>query len=137
MKIKNKVIEEIIIHSQKHAPLEACGYLAAKDGLIVLAYALANIDQSSEHFAFDPKEQFSVLKNIRAKGLEIYAVYHSHPFSGARPSEEDIRLAYDPNIAYVIVSLAGGKTDVKAFKINNQKQKVEPINLEVIRDEGL
>lgn len=137
MKIKDKVVREMIIHSQKDVPLEACGYLAAKDGIIVLSYALTNIDQSSEHFAFDPKEQFSALKNIRAKGLEIYAVYHSHPFSPARPSEEDIKLACDPNILYVIVSLAGANAEVKAFKINNQKQKVEPINLEVIRDEGL
>lgn len=130
MKIKNKVIEEIIIHAQKQAPLEACGYLAANCGIIVESYALTNIDQSSEHFSFDPKEQFAALKNIREKSLEICAVYHSHPFSLARPSEEDIKLAYDSNMLYVIISLSGSKADVKAFKI--QKQKIEQINLEIV-----
>jgi proteasome lid subunit RPN8/RPN11 len=56
------------------------------------------------------------------------ANYHSHPETPARPSDEDIRLVYDPNISYVIVSLAAGQTDVKSFRIQNgvvEKEEIE------------
>ncbi len=89
-------------------------------------------DKSEEHFSFDPKEQFESVKDARAKGLEVCAVYHSHPETAARPSPEDMKLAYDPNMSYVIVSLAGGEEDIKSFKITDSKVELE--NLEVVSD---
>jgi proteasome lid subunit RPN8/RPN11 len=119
MKIKRDILDKIIAHAQKEAPLEACGYLAGKDGIIVKHYELTNTDKSEEHFSFDPKEQFETLRDARQNGLEMSAVYHSHPATPARPSEEDKRLAYDPNIRYVIISLADGMADVRSFRIVN------------------
>lgn len=135
MKILKKVIKEMGEHAKKEAPLEACGYLASKDGIIMASYALANIDKSNEHFSFDPKEQFAAVKDARAKGWEICVVYHSHPASPARPSQEDIKLAYDPNMSYFIVSLAGGNQEARAFSIKGGV--VAKINLEVIDDKGV
>jgi hypothetical protein len=50
--------------------------------------------------------------------------------SPARPSQEDIRLAYDPYISYVIISLADGGEDVKSFKIKDGQ--VIPENIEIV-----
>ncbi len=135
MKIKKEVIGQLAAHAKKEAPIEACGYLTARYGIITSAYKLTNIDRSSGHFSFEPKEQFEALKDARARGLEIRAVYHSHPASPARPSEEDIKLAYDPQMLYVIISLEEGREDVKAFEIKNGK--VTPVKLEIIEDEGI
>jgi len=135
VKILERVIRQLVLEAKKESPIEACGYLAGKNGVITYAYALTNIDVSSEHFSFDPKEQFAALKDIRSRGLEICAVYHSHPSSPARPSPEDIKLAYDPSILYVIISLAENKEDVRVFKIINQKADL--VNLEVVVDEDI
>lgn len=132
MKITKKVIKEMLDHARKEAPLEACGYLGAKDGIITKIYVLTNIDKSSEHFSFEPKEQFLAVKDARAQGLEICAVYHSHPASPARPSQEDVKLAYDPEMSYFIISLAGGDEEVRAFSIKSGE--VSEINLEVVDD---
>lgn len=129
MKIKRDIIGQIIEHAKREAPLEACGYLAAKDGIVSRYYDLTNIDHSQEHFSFDPKEQFAVVKDARAKGYEVCAVYHSHPATPARPSVEDIKLAYDPVISYVIVSLAGGQEDVRSFKIAGGKAEREDLEM--------
>ena len=135
MKIKKDIITAIIAHAKKDAPIEACGYLASQNGGVVKHYELNNIDQSPEHFSFDQKDQFDVLRDTRAKGLKITGVYHSHPQSPARPSDEDIRLAYDPTYSYVIVSTAGESADVKSFQIKNSKVELQEI--EVINDADL
>lgn len=119
IKVTQKVYDQILAHAQKELPIEACGYLAGKDGVVTKAFELTNIDQSNEHFSFDPKEQFEVMRNTRQEGLDLIANYHSHPETPARPSEEDIKLAYDPNILYFIASLADSKKDLKAFSIKN------------------
>lgn len=129
MKIKKDVISKIIAHAKRGVPLEVCGYLAGQNGVINKHYELTNLDQSEVHFSFDPKEQFAVVKDARAKGYDIGAVYHSHPASPARPSQEDIRLAYDPHISYVIVSLADGKADIKSFKIREKQVIPEAIDI--------
>lgn len=135
MKINSSVIKGLITQAKKELPFEACGYLASREGLVSSFYALSNKDRSSEHFSFDPKEQFAAVKDARAKGLAIRAVYHSHPASPARPSPEDIKLAYDPEMIYVIVSLAGGREDIGAFKIKGQE--VSALDLEVVDDQGV
>jgi proteasome lid subunit RPN8/RPN11 len=130
MKIKKSIIEAIITQAKKDAPIEACGYLASQGKVVIKHYELSNVDKSSEHFSFDPQDQFKVAKEARSCDLDIIAVYHSHPQSPAYPSAEDIKLAYDPDISYVIVSLLEAKEEVKSFKIKNSK--VFPEKLEVI-----
>jgi proteasome lid subunit RPN8/RPN11 len=127
--ISPEVLESIIEHAKHELPNEACGYLSGKDGHITKNYRLTNIDHSPEHFSFDPVEQFATIKKARKEGLEILANYHSHPETPARPSVEDIKLAFDPNIYYFIVSLAGSKPDVKAFRI--VKGFVEKIEIHI------
>ena len=47
---------------------------------------------------------------------------HSHPESPSRPSEEDKRLAYDPTVNYLILSLMDMDQPVlKAFDIDKEK----------------
>lgn len=130
MKIKKEIISNIITHAKSGTPIEMCGYLASENGTVSKHYELTNIDQSEDHFTFDPKEQFDTVKDARKNGLEVCAVYHSHPVTPARPSEEDIKLAYDPNISYVIISLADGGENVKSFKIKDAQ--VTPEEIEIV-----
>ena len=108
MKIKKDIIDKIIAHAKQGLPLEVCGYLASRNGVFSHHYEMTNIDQSQEHYFMDKEEQMKTVKEARANGFELGATYHSHPVTPARPSEEDIKLAYDPNISYVIISLFYG-----------------------------
>jgi proteasome lid subunit RPN8/RPN11 len=71
----------------------------------------------------------SIFRSIQKAGLEILANYHSHPETPARPSQEDIRLAFDPNISYVIVSLAAEIPDIKSFRIKGGEVEREEIQI--------
>ena len=78
----------------------------------------------------EPKEQFKVIKDIREGGLEMLAIYHSHPETPARPSAEDIRLALTPDVTYVIVSLANGDHPaVKGFHMENGNVTKVPVRI--------
>ena len=87
------------------------------------------MDQSEVHFSMDPKEQFAAVKDMHDQGLKLSGVYHSHPAGPTRPSAEDIRLAHDPDIIYVIVSLAETKPSVSAFSIRRGEVTLEPIEI--------
>ena len=120
MKIPQNIIAELIAQAQKDAPDESCGYLlGTADGNVTVNYWMENIDHSSEHFSFAPKDQFTALRYAREKGLKILANWHSHPASPSRPSQEDLRLANDPTIRYAILSLLDGEPKLNSFKILN------------------
>lgn len=104
--ISKPVLAELAATAGKAAPLEACGLLAGRDGKVIKFYPLTNIDASPEHFSMKPEEQFTAVKDMRQMGLKMLAIWHSHPSSPPRMSEEDLRLAYTPDIVYVILSLA-------------------------------
>lgn len=134
IQIPRTILDGIVLQARAELPNEACGLLAGNvtDQAIVAKkrYGLTNADASPEHFTFLPAEQFATLRAARSEGLNIIANYHSHPVTPARPSEEDIKLAYDPNILYIIVSLATPEPVVKAFHI--RQGIVEHVTVEIL-----
>ncbi|MDP4201183.1 MAG: M67 family metallopeptidase [Bacteroidota bacterium] len=127
--IPQYIVKAIIEQAHNELPNEACGLLVGREENVEKRFALSNIDHSPEHFSFDPTEQFNVLRNARKEGLQIIANYHSHPSTPARPSQEDIRLAYDPNILYLILSLSEEWPVLKAFRIQNGESAEVEINV--------
>ncbi len=120
LEIPQDMFDAMIEQAKAEAPLEACGILAGREQRVVQFYTMTNEDRSGEHFAMPPTEQFKTAKAIRAAGLQMLAVYHSHPETPARPSDEDIRLALTPDVVHVIVSLQNlDRPVVKGFEITD------------------
>ena len=122
-------MEEIVSQARRELPDESCGYLLGEEGLAMVNYPMTNADHSPEHFSFVPQEQFAAIKSARKRGLKVVGNWHSHPSSPSRPSVEDIRLAYDPDIIYFILSLASEEPVLNAFRIVNGE--VEKLELEI------
>jgi proteasome lid subunit RPN8/RPN11 len=131
LKIPGNIFEQMVQQAKAEAPLEACGILAGRDGQVEKLYQMTNADQSHDHFMMEPQEQFKVVKDIRAASLEMLAIYHSHPESPARPSEEDIRLALTPGTIYVIVSLKDTDPVTKGFLIEGNSVTEVPVEIKV------
>lgn len=130
--ITQEAYDSLLSQALKESPKEACGYLLGLDNsLVVENFPMTNIDKSEEHFSFDPKEQFAALNHARKKNFRIIGNWHSHPNTPSRPSQEDIRLAYDKNILYFILSLKDGQYDFNAFKII--ESVVEKIKVQIIK----
>lgn len=146
LQITKSVYDEMVGHAQRQMPLEACGYLAGitatpsrpsgdspLDPVMAKTFIpMTNIDKSPEHFTFDPKEQFAAIKQVRQSGESLLAVYHSHPETPARLSAEDVRLFNDPNMIYVIVSLAAATPEVNAYTVRKHEDIVEISRVDIV-----
>lgn len=124
VRIKKGFLDEIRKQGEDEWPHEACGYLIGRDfSSLDQRIPMTNIDQSPEHFSFDPQEQFKALEFTRQVGKELLAVYHTHPETPARMSDEDIRLAHDTRVVYFIYSQQDRL--LKAFRIDRDKNVQE------------
>ncbi len=128
IRIPRAIQNEMIEHARSGFPLEVCGILGGTGHTVSIAYPMTNTDVSSKHFMMDPREQFRVARDLRAKGLAMLAIYHSHPETPAGPSEEDIRLALTPGVSYLIISLADPQLpDLKSFRIKGATLSPEEV----------
>ena len=134
MKIRKGVIERIVAHAEREAPVEACGFLMGSNGLVTRDFPVTNADGREDHYTFDPDEQFHAYSVAGEEDLDIIGVYHSHPKTPPQPSGEDIRLAHDSGLLYVIISLMEGKGVIKAFSIREGKAEEETLLTEGTRE---
>ncbi|MEN2986166.1 MAG: M67 family metallopeptidase [Thermodesulfovibrionaceae bacterium] len=129
LKIKKEIYEEMITYCQQGMPYEVCGILAGQDNCVTEIFKIKNIENSSVSYFMDPLEQLKVMKEIRSKTLQFLAIFHSHPFGSAYPSQKDKELAFY-DVYYIIVALLP-KIEVKCFKIKNNEFFEEEIQVEV------
>lgn len=129
IRIPEAILAVIRKLAEEDPHIETCGYLAGIGEEVKEIFPMTNMDQSPEHFTFVPEEQFSVLDKAEKAGLDLIGVYHSHPASPARMSAEDIRLAYDTSIFYLIYALL--TQELKAFRVDGEKEVTE-VQAEII-----
>ncbi len=130
MRLPKKIYEAMIAHAQAGFPNEACGILAGnlKKEETSEFFPMKNLDESSISYFMDPKEQLLIFKKMRESGLEMTGIFHSHVASVAYPSQKDTRLAFYPEVSYLIVSLSDRQKPVlRSFKIRDENVVEEKI----------
>lgn len=129
--IPKKVYDTMIQHAKSGYPNEACGLVGGKtNGDVSEFFPMRNVDQSSISYFMDPKEQLRVFKKMRERGVEMTGIFHSHVASEASPSQKDIRLAFYPEVSYLIVSLSDKEKPVlRSFKIKDETVTEEEITI--------
>lgn len=136
--LSKKQAEELVEHSKRESPNEACGILAGKvyseqsqdDKKVEKVYRMTNVKASPETFFMGSKEQFKVMKEIRNLKLEMVGIYHSHLEIEAYPSAHDVELANYPEISYLIISIKDkDNPGIRSFKIVEGKIEEEAISV--------
>ncbi|RKY07545.1 MAG: hypothetical protein DRP66_06495 [Planctomycetota bacterium] len=130
LEIPVSVFDRMVAQARAAAPIESCGILAGQENRIERLYEMTNIDKSPTHFTMDPAEQFAVVKKMRAAGLKMLAIYHSHPLTPARLSAEDKRLALTPDVAYLVLSLKDAENPcAKVFVVDRDRTSEVPLTI--------
>jgi proteasome lid subunit RPN8/RPN11 len=115
LQIPRPFVEEMLAQAVAELPNECCGLLAGKmvganpaAGLPLIVakrYPLVNAAASPTEYLSDADGLFAAHKDMRRLGIDILAIYHSHPTSPPVPSHTDRDRAYYPNVVYLIISL--------------------------------
>jgi proteasome lid subunit RPN8/RPN11 len=126
MQMARTLYDEIVAHAHADAPNECCGMIATRDGEAVKIYPAENAAASPLRYEIDGAEQYRIQMAIEDAGLDLGAIYHSHTRSDPYPSQTDINLAFYPDSLYLIVGVAQGQAEVRAFEIRDgQVSEVE------------
>lgn len=109
-------------------PLESCALLAGKissnDVVVSEVIAAKNADRSQVSFSIDPSELLEAYKKAESLGLEIVAIFHSHP-APARPSSTDVKYMEINPIPWLILSTTD--KELGAFVYDNDIRKLDLI----------
>jgi len=125
-----ELLDAVIDHARNGLPREVCGILGGSGSSASTYHPIANTEASSTRFLMDPREQIDTMHRLWQQGMEVLAFCHSHPAGPARPSTEDIRLAFYPEVLTVIISLEDrDNPTVGAFRITGGA--AEPVRIEI------
>jgi len=131
VEIARALVDEMVAHSRADLPNEACGVVHAVDGAATSVHRVTNGAASPYRYEMAPLEQLKLEQRRDAEGETLFAIYHSHVASEARPSQTDVNMAFwppgettgmqmYPETLYIVVSLAEDTPEdrvVRAFRI--------------------
>lgn len=132
--LSSALVDELVTHAREDEPNECCGMISGRDGVGSQVIRATNTEASPFMYVMDPREQLDIMDRIDDAGEEMLAIYHSHTRSAAYPSRTDVELAFFPETAYVIVSLASTEPVVRAFRLTRtapEGQQVTEIPIEI------
>lgn len=106
----------MIAQAQAEQPHECCGLLAGPSPAVVThRYPLINDLASAVEYLSDPKSMFDAVRDMRRHGIDVVAVYHSHPTSAPVPSRTDLERNYSPEVVNFIISLKNAVPEVRGW----------------------
>jgi proteasome lid subunit RPN8/RPN11 len=116
--IPGEVRSVLLLEARRAPSMECCGLLAGRGEVITTVMPATNTLASSTAYEIASQELFALFGRIRAEGLELLGIYHSHPKGDNAPSRLDIERAYYPDAAYFILSPQPDyPRPVRAFRI--------------------
>ncbi len=81
--LPRRLYEEMLAQAAAELPNECCGLLAGRVadgvGVVEARYPLVNAAASPREYLSDGRSMFAAVRDIDRRGLDILAVYHSHP----------------------------------------------------------
>ena len=134
-------LDQIIRHIESCLPEEACGLIGGTQWHARLVIPVENELHSPVRFYMAPLAQLKALDQIETLGLDLLAIFHSHPQGPAVPSPTDIAEFFYPGTVVMIAApadrgnlnsrspsgLDGGKWRINAFVID--QNQVHPVKL--------
>ncbi|MBF0140647.1 MAG: M67 family metallopeptidase [Magnetococcales bacterium] len=122
------IVNRMLTHAMQSAPEECVGILAGKGRTIQEWHPLPNALHHERQFLADPARHIQIMKELRERGLEMIAIYHSHPGAPAEPSAKDFNESFYPEALYLIISLnTQGRLDMNGFLLQGGQARSQEL----------
>ena len=116
VRISPAIYRQILDHCVEELPLECCGVLGGIGRTATSIYRFTNILASERRYSADPIEILRSNQDLRGRGEEFVAIYHSHPKSKAFPSRTDLELNGYGDLPQIIVGLVSDPPEIRAWR---------------------
>jgi proteasome lid subunit RPN8/RPN11 len=132
MQLTSEQLDQLVRQAKQDAPNETCGLIGGVNGRAVVIYPLRNVHPNPEtEYLGDPAEELRALQDIEDHQLELLAIYHSHPSTGADFSPTDIAKANWPEAIYLVISLANPEqASVRAYTVQDSQAREGTLEIE-------
>ncbi|RJQ18664.1 MAG: hypothetical protein C4560_06975 [Nitrospiraceae bacterium] len=147
MILTKETVEAIYMHAIEIYPDECCGIITG-DGHDQTVHRCENIqnrlhEEDPERYprdartayVIDRKEFEGITSSAKIQGMEVIALYHSHPEHESYFSEEDVAAQTVfgepefPEALHVVISVKDGKVhDMKCFKWDGPSGRFYPVS---------
>lgn len=122
------IVNRMLTHAMRLAPQECVGILSGKGREVKEWHPLPNALHQERQFLADPAHHIQLMKELRDRGLEMVAIYHSHPNDRAEPSPKDLQESYYPEALYLIISLnTQGRLDMNGFLLQAGEARLQEL----------
>jgi proteasome lid subunit RPN8/RPN11 len=120
-------------HVRACLPEEACGMVGGQaDGPVLYAEAVLPVTNelhSPVRFRMAPLEQLQAFQRLEERGLDLVALFHSHPAGPDRPSPTDLAEFAYPGVLTLIWSrtVPGADWQLRGFWIDGGRVADVPV----------
>ena len=118
---------QIAAAAERVWPEEGCGLLVGRreqDGAVRItdvseAANVAPREARRSRFEVDPAARFRLLRALRGSDGALVGHWHSHPKGAAVPSAYDASQAFEPDLVWLIISVADGRAgNISAWEVS-------------------
>jgi [CysO sulfur-carrier protein]-S-L-cysteine hydrolase len=113
-------------------PNESCAILLGDDDKVVKILPMRNVDESPVTFSIDSTELLHAYDLAEKKGMQVIAIFHSHPAKPS-PSSTDIKFMQINPVVWLIYSTT--ESQLKAF-VHDDNDIVREIAIRIIGATG-
>ncbi len=140
LQVPENVLAAMIAQAVAEQPNECCGLLAgvletAKEatipiGRVVTRFPLVNALASPTRYCSEARSLLDAHKAMYREGLELLAIYHSHPTTAPIPSRTDLAdNPYEDAVVHLIISLASSPPLVRGWRLGAESYREEEWNV--------
>jgi len=105
MRLPRACLEQTLSHLRAAMPHEGVGLWLGRAGRVLEVWPLPNVHlRPWERYQAEPQSLLEAVRYIEREGLELVAIFHSHPNGPAQPSETDRAQAFW-RVPYVIFDM--------------------------------
>ena|ERR671910_1114199 len=123
-----KQIKQLTGLAKDTLPNESCAVLLGVNGKVVEVLPMRNIDESPVTFSIEPAELLNAYDLAESKGMQVIAIFHSHP-AKPTPSSTDLKFMEINPVVWVIYSTT--ESQLKAF-VYDDTDTVREIAIRII-----
>ncbi len=96
---------------------------SGKNGSVYEIIPVENVLHSPIEYRMEPAVQIHEMVRIEKEGLDLLAIFHSHPEGPGTPSLRDVKDYFYPESVCIILSRTGSEWFGRGFLIHGQDVK--------------